>query len=53
MFGYLVHAVGPDLHLYPLSLLRHEGDMQCLVSVGFGVAHPVAQAVGMALVYLA
>ena len=32
--------------------MRHQGDVQCLIAVGFGVGEPVAQTVGVALVYL-
>ena len=40
------------LHLYPLALLRHQCDVQSLIAVGFRVVHPVAQTVGMRLIYL-
>ena len=48
----LVHSVGADLHLYPLSLVRHHRHVEGLVAVGLRVVHPVAQPVGVALVDL-
>lgn len=33
-----------------VSVVSHQGDMQCLVSIGFRVAHPVAQAVGVGFI---
>ena len=53
LFGNLVHAVAAYLHLYPSALLRHEGDVERLVAVGLRMVEPVAQTVGMRLVYLA
>ena len=50
LLGHLVHAVGAYLDLNPVSLLRHERDVQGLVAVGLGVVEPVAQPVGVALV---
>ena len=50
LFGYLVHAVGAYLHLYPSSLLAHQRDVQSLIAIGFGVVEPIAQAVGVRLV---
>ena len=40
------------MHLNPLPVVAHQGDVQGLVAVGFGMADPVAQAVGVGLVYL-
>ena len=53
LFCHLVHAVGANLYLYPASLLTHQGNVESLVSVSFRMVQPVAQTVGMALVYLA
>ena len=53
LFCYLVHAVGANLYLNPASLLTHQGNVECLVSVGLRMVQPVAQTVGMALVNLA
>ena len=53
LFGNLIHTVGANLHLYPSSLLRHKCDVQGLVTVRLRVVEPVAQTVGMRLVYLA
>ena len=50
LFGNLVHAVRAYLHLYPVSLFRHQRDVQCLIAVGLGVVEPVAQTVGVTLV---
>ena len=47
LFGHLVHLFGAYLHLYPLSLFRHEGLVQRLVAVCLGVAQPVAHAGGV------
>ena len=52
LFGNLIHTVRTDLHLYPSSLFRHQGDMQCLVAVSLWMTQPVTQAVGMRLVNL-
>ena len=48
--GDVVHAARADLHLHPLAGPRHDGGVQAFVAVGFGRAHPVAQAVGVGLV---
>ena len=50
LFGNVVHAFASDLHFDPLSLVAHQGDMQSLVSVGFRMADPVSQTVGMWLI---
>ena len=50
LLGYFVHAVRAYLYLYPPSLLRHQGDVQGLIAVGFWVVEPVAQPVWVALV---
>ena len=52
LLGNLVHAVGAYLHLYPVTLLRHQRDMERLIAIGLGLGHPVAQAIGMAAVNL-
>ena len=52
LFGNVVHAFASDLHLYPLSLVTHEGNVKCLITIRFRMVHPVAQAVGVWLVYL-
>ena len=49
---HLVHVVGTYLHLYPFTLLRHERHVQSLIAVCLRVVHPVAQTVGVRLVYL-
>ena len=46
LFGHLVHVVRTYLHLYPFALLRHQRYVQ-------GVVYPVAQTVGVRLIYLA
>ena len=48
-----VHALRPYLHLNPLAALTHKGDVQRLVSVGLRRAYPIAQPVGLWLVYMA
>ena len=45
--------VGAYLHFYPFALLRHQSYVQSLIAVGFRMVHPVAQSVGVRLVYLA
>ena len=52
LLGNVIHAFTADLHFNPLPVVTHKGDVQCLIAVGFGMAHPVAQAVGVGLVYL-
>ena len=52
LFGNLVHTVGTYLHLNPLTCLRHQCNVQCLIAVGLRLREPVAQTVGVALVYL-
>lgn len=47
LFGYLVHAARANLHLYPVAVGAHKGDVERLVAVGFGICNPVAGAVGM------
>ena len=47
---HLVHAVASYLHLYPSSLLRHQGYVQCLIAIGLRMTQPVAQSVWMTLV---
>ena len=51
LFGNVVHAFAADLDFNPLSVVAHEGNVQGLVTVGFRMAHPVTQAVGMRFVY--
>ena len=46
-FGYLVHALRPDLHLHPFLLGSQHGDVQALVAVGFRHRQPVAHALGV------
>ncbi len=50
VFGNLVHALGTNLHLHPVAFVAHQRNMQCLVTVGFWCAEPVARAVGVFLV---
>ena len=51
LFGNVVHTFTANLDFDPLPVIAHEGDVQGLIAVGFRVAHPVAQAVGMRFVY--
>ena len=53
LLRYLVHTVGADLQFDPLALVGHERHVERLIAVGLGMVHPVAQAVGMAVVDLA
>ena len=46
-FGYLVHSPRPYLHLYPVAVGAHHGQVQGLVAVGLRVAYPVACAFGV------
>ena len=50
LLGYLVHAAAAYLHFDPLPLAAHERHVERLVAVGLGMAHPVAEAVGVWLV---
>ena len=52
LFGHVVHPLTAYLHLYPLAVVAHKGDVQGLVSVRFRMAYPVAQAVWMRFVNL-
>ena len=47
----VVHTLAANLNFNPLSVIPHKGDVQGLITIGFRVAHPVAQAVGMRFVY--
>ncbi len=51
VLGDVVHAAAAYLHLNPFARLAHECGVEGLVAVGLLVVHPVAQAVGMGLVY--
>ena len=51
-FGHIVHAIGADLHFDPLALVRHEGVVQRLITVGFRRGQPVAEARGVGFVDL-
>ena len=51
LLSHFVHMVGTYLHLYPLALLRHQRHVQSLIAVCLRVVHPVAQTVGVRLVY--
>ena len=53
LFCYLVHTVATNLHLNPLTLLRHQSDVESLIAISFRMVEPVAQTVWMALVYSA
>ena len=44
--------VGANLHLNPLALVRHQRNVQSLIAVGLRMIYPVAQTVGVRLVYL-
>ena len=52
LLGNLVHALGANLHLYPLSLTRHHRGVKSLIAVGLGMVDPVAQTVWMTLIDL-
>ena len=52
LFGHVVHAFATDLYFDPLAVVAHQGDVKRLITVGFRVAYPVAQSVGVGLVYL-
>ena len=52
MLGYLVHAVGTDLHLYPLAVLTHDSHVQRLIAVRFGRGDPVADTFGVRAIEL-
>ena len=50
LLGYVVHPLAAYLHFYPLAFIAHQGYVECLIAVGFGVTYPVAQAVGVRFV---
>ena len=52
LFGNVIHSFTTNLDFNPLSVITHQGDMQCLITICFRMAHPVAQTVRMRLVYL-
>ena len=51
LFGYVIHPFTADLYFNPLPVVSHKGDVQGLVTIGFGMTHPVAQTVGVGFVY--
>ena len=51
LFSYVVHPLTSNLHFNPLSFVTHQSHMESLIAVGFRMADPVAQAVGMWLIY--
>ena len=51
-FGHIVHAIRTDLHFDPLALVRHEGVVQRLITVGLRRGQPVAEARGVGFVDL-
>ena len=48
----IIHALTANLHLYPLTMSAHERHMQCLVTISFGLVHPIAEAVRMTTIEL-
>ena len=46
-FGDFVHFSAAYLYLRPVSVGAHDGYVQSPVTIGFGVAHPVAGAFGV------
>ncbi len=46
-FGDLVHSFGSDLDFDPVSVGPHHGEVEGLVSVGFGGYDPVARPAGV------
>ena len=48
--GDFVHLLAAYLYLDPVAVGAHDGEVQGLVAVGLGAAHPVARALGMQLV---
>ena len=50
VFGYLVHAFGPDLYFDPFVLRAEHRDVQAFVSVALRDTQPVAEALWVGLV---
>ncbi len=48
----IVHAFTAYLYFYPLTIIGHKGDVQSLISIGFRMTYPVADAIRMRLIYL-
>ena len=46
-FGDVVHVAAAYLHLHPVAIRTHHGDVQSTVAVGFRRADPVAHTVGV------
>ena len=53
LFCNFVHTVATNLYLNPLTLFRHQSDVESLISICLRMVEPVAQAVWMALIYSA
>ncbi|MPM72751.1 hypothetical protein SDC9_119727 [bioreactor metagenome] len=52
LLGYIIHSFATYLHFNPLAVVSHQRNMKGLIAIGFGVAYPIAQSVGMRFVYL-
>ena len=50
--GDSIHALCAYLHLHPLALRSHHGDVQTLIAIALRHREPVAQAVGVGLVHI-
>ena len=51
LLGNLVHTLATYLYLYPLAALAHKCGVQGAIAVGTWLVKPVAQTVGMSVVY--
>ena len=51
-FGYLVHAVGTNLHFYPFAVLTHHGHVQRLITVRFRHRDPISYALRVGTIEL-
>ena len=52
LFCNFVHTVATNLYLNPLALVRHQRNMQSLIAISLRMVYPIAQTVGVRLVYL-
>jgi len=52
LFGQLIHAAGPDLHLDPFLVRTHDSGMQRLIAIRLGDGDPVAHPLRIGLVLI-
>ena len=52
LFGNVIHPFTTNLDFNPLSVVTHQSDVQCLITISFRMANPIAQTVRVGFVYL-